>query len=88
MKTLALKAIEQAKAALAGTGKANDIKIKVGSYTNDFGSWSSPSVAAASILDDAITAICALHYAAKPTAESSAEFDSAIELIEAFQATI
>lgn len=84
--TIATAAVEKAKAALAGNGAANDMKIKVGSYTNDFGSWSPASVVAATIIEEAETIICRKFYAAKPSAEMQADFDAATDLTEAFTA--
>ena len=82
---IATAAVEKAKAALAGKGAANDMKIKVGSYTNDFGSWSSPAIVAATIIDEAETIICRKFYAAKPTEAMEADFNAAIDLTEAFK---
>lgn len=83
--TIAQQAIEKAKVARAGNGAANDYKIKVGSYTNDFGSWSSPAVVADSIIDEAETIICRKFYAVVASDKVQADFDAACDLIEAFK---
>lgn len=81
---IAKAAVEKANIALAGKGAANDCKIVVGTYTNDFGSWSSPSAVAASIISDAESIICHKFYASKGALQ--ADFDAAVEITEAFTA--